>query len=98
MYLVGTLLINGALKVNNGNSQEHGLNLVRLAARNGFVPARSYLNQYCESKYRAASKAKIINNTDGPLVDFNGKKIKIDRKGVLTPIDAKLEFVNGEMY
>lgn len=95
MYLVGTLLINGALKVNNGNSQEHGLNLVRLAARSGFVPARSYLNQYCESKYRANSTTKSTSNLNGPLVDFNGKKIKIDRKGVLTPIDAKLDFING---
>lgn len=70
MYLVGTLLINDALKVNNGNSQERGLNLVRLAARSGFAPARSYLNQYCESKYRANSTTKSTSILNGPLVNY----------------------------
>ena len=32
---------------------------------------------------------------EGPLKDFDGKVIKISRKGLLTPIDAELKYENG---
>lgn len=36
-----------------------------------------------------------LKSKTGRLVDFDGKPIKIDRKGVFTPIDAKLEYKDG---
>jgi len=58
--------------------------------------ARTYLNQYCDARYRKSvvfDGEKFINK---PLTGFDGKRIKINKKGALTPVDAVLEYVDGE--
>lgn len=95
-YLVGELMLRGVLRPAVGDPEEHGLNLLCIAAKRGCPQARSLLNRYCETRYEVHMSGKDTScNRSGPLVDFDGVPIKIDRKGVLTPIDAILTCVDG---
>lgn len=92
-YIVGELMLRGALRPVVGDPEEHALSILCCAARKGNVQARALLNAHCIKRYEEevhASEAK-----SGPLVDFDGKPIKIKRTGVLTPIDAVLEYADG---
>ncbi len=95
-YIVARLLIDGVLKVSASDSTEHALTLMCTAANNGCIQARAYLNAYCEERYQEEYDDLPINEqSGGVLVDFEGKPIKINRKGVFTPIDAVLEYKDG---
>lgn len=96
-YIIGTMLLKNHLKVTSGNSEEHGLMLLRQSAYNGYVPARRFLDSYCTVKYKINVADKIIKSgkKGNFLTDFNGKRIKIKKGGVFTPIDAKLLY-NGK--
>ena len=61
----------------------------------GSIQARRRLNEYCRERYESKVDTSKISN-DGPLTDFDGKVIKINRKGLLTPIDAVLEYRDGK--
>lgn len=94
MYVIGSAILRGALRAVNCDSEEHALTLLQQAALNGSLQARSELNNYCNFRYKRNVQA--VENKNGPLIGFDGKKIKIDRKGLLTPIDAELSYVDGE--
>lgn len=95
-YIFGKMLIMNKLKTTKVDSIEYGLNLLCIAANKGFIPARNLLNQYCDIRYKSAFKKSLNAVTNKPLTDFNGKRIKLNRTGILTPIDARLEYINGE--
>ncbi|MEE0945477.1 MAG: hypothetical protein U0M42_01445 [Acutalibacteraceae bacterium] len=93
MYIVGSLCINECIKIRKINSIEYGADLLCYAANKGHIASKIALDKYCEKQYDKNFNKKIIVGKQ--LVDFNGKTIKINRKGLFTPIDAKLEYKNG---
>lgn len=97
MYIVGRLLFDGVVKLNGGNESNRGISLICSAARRKYPGARAFLNAYCQHRY--AEKFDNVTNPHavaGKLVDFDGKPIRIKRKGLFTPVDAVLENKNGE--
>lgn len=92
-YLVGYLMLKGVLKPVSGDPEERALSILCDAAQKGNVQARSLLNSYCVNRYSNTLQNKETKS--GPLVDFDGKPIVIKRKGVLTPVDAVLEYTAG---
>lgn len=96
-YSLAELLLSGAVHVSSGSSEEKALALLCQSADTGYLPARSRLNRICENKYQQQMAQAQESGTvrSGELVDFNGDVIKIDRTGVMTPVDAELAFVNG---
>lgn len=93
-YLMGWLVLNHAIRPNCPDPEEHGLVLVCKAANAGYLPARVYLNSFCQERDR--KKHEAAGPVTGPLVDFDGKPIKINRQGLFTPIDAVLSYENGQ--
>ena len=95
--IVADLLLMGVARTKNGSSEEYAMGLLRRAANAGFLPARSKLNGICEEKYRESvpPQSRTTDGRPAPLRDFEGEPIKIDRKGVLTPVDAQLECRDG---
>ena len=79
------------------NATEYALSLLCRSANRGCAQARSLLNTYCDTQYnyRFGNLSKAPN-PDGSLVDFDGSPIHIDRSGVFTPIDAKLDRCGDE--
>lgn len=96
-YIIAKLILEGFLKTTNSDSVEHALALMCHSANNGYIQSRSYLNAYCSSRYVTEfGKTEDNNKKDGKLVDFKGKPIHINRQGILTPIDAVLEYKDGQ--
>lgn len=93
-YLLGRLVLENAIRPNHPDPEEHGLRLLCAAANAGFLQARVFLNTYCQTRYR--KKRGIDTAPTGPLVDFAGKVIKINRQGVFTPVDGVLTYENGQ--
>ncbi|MBQ3528334.1 MAG: hypothetical protein IJA52_07280 [Clostridia bacterium] len=95
-YLVARLILDEILKPEAENSEEYALALLSRAANKGFLQARAYLNKYCRERYREKTGARFADRgCCGPLVDFDNKPIRVERKGVFTPIDAVLEYKGG---
>ncbi len=94
-YIVATLMLQNVLRPTSGNSKEYALEILRRLADNGDPSSRELLNRICLSKYENAICDNSALHISVGLVDFDGKPIKIDRKGLLTPIDAELKSVNG---
>lgn len=96
-YIVARLLLDGYLRTNiDNNDNKRALTLMCRSANSGFVQARAFLNAYCEDRYqKQISSCETDGKQYDSLVDFDGKPIKIDRQGVLTPIDAVLEREDG---
>lgn len=94
-FIVALLCLDGAVHAVNGNNEETALYLMRLSAEAGWIQARAFLNSYCEKRYQAACENLQVVESKGGLIGFDGKPIKINRKGILTPIDAVLENENG---
>ena len=92
-YIVGLLMFHGVLTPASGDREECALGIMCNAAKKGSIQARALLNSYCLSRY--SKKIKPTSAPNGPLVDFDGKPIKIRRTGRFTPIDAVLEYVDG---
>ncbi len=92
-YIVAKLLLDGVLTVQAQDVREYALSLMCSSANSGYIQARAFLNAYCEERYH--KQIDVPDPDKGALVDFNGKPIKINRKGVLTPIDAVLEYKDG---
>jgi len=66
------------------------------SAERGNAVARSLLNSICLQAYEETVGTAVSPHAGGPLADFDGKEIKINRTGVLTPIDATLTYENGK--
>ena len=95
-YLIGRLLVEGAIKNADGTDPiETGLYRLCKVAHNGFAPARVYLNKYCYQEYMDKVGTERTVPTNTPLVDFDGKRIRLKKRGILTPVDAVLSFVDG---
>lgn len=90
-YLVGKMLLDGTLKVRNKDPREEGISDLWYAATKGYPEARALLNRQMTAGNKAVHKAKA----DHPLTGFDGKRIRINKKGLLTPIDAVLEYADG---
>ena len=95
-YIISRLIFDGFLSVSQKDSQEFALVLMCTAANKGFVQARSFLNMYCDNRYKEKFKGLTLSHNVGPLVDFDGNPISIVRKGLLTPIDVVLEYKDGK--
>ena len=92
--IIGKFFLDGLLQLKSYNSTEYGLTLLCKAANNGYLNARILLNSFCDNRYKKSFSDSVIS-TNHPLTDFDGKEIKINRKGIFTPIDAKLEYKNN---
>ena len=96
MFIVAKLVLDSVLLVRNGDPEDYALNLMAKSARAGHLQARAYLNSYCQGRYeKEIEEINKLADEATPLTDFDGKTIKIDRKGVFSPIDAVLEFKDG---
>lgn len=96
-YLLGMLLITGRAKISEDDSVKYGLELIRIAAEHGCMEARAMLDKYYEEKYRTTmSEYQQRKDDKGPLTDFDGKQIKINRTGIRTPVDAQLKYIDGK--
>ena len=96
-FIVARLILDGVLKSSAEDQTEYALGLICSAANSGCIGARSFLNGYCQRRYNNDVLKNIEKNKNEKcLVDFDGEPIKIDRKGVFTPIDAVLESKNGK--
>jgi len=95
MYIIAKLAFDGYVMVSQKDRLEYALGLMCNSANRGFVQARGFLNWYCNLRYRVSFGNQTLSPESGPLVDFDGKPISISRKGLLTPIDAVLEYKDG---
>ena len=94
-YIVGRLILDGMISPTSGDREERALSYLHRAASLGSTQGRSFLNGYCLKRHESSISRKNNAPPLGPLVDYNGKTIKINKKGLLTPIDAVLEFREG---
>ncbi len=88
-FLVARLLLDGVLTVKDGSPVEYALGLMCTAANVGCIQARGFLNTYCQERYDEVRPADR-QYTGQELLDFAGKPIRINRQGLLTPVDAVL--------
>lgn len=95
-YIIATLILKGVIKPAVGEPEEHALSILRRLADNGDLSSRELLNRVCFSKYKQSDCSKVNVSNSERLTDFEGKLIKIDRKGVFTPVDAELKYENGK--
>ena len=93
-YWLGIWILTNRVKVVESDSVELGYSYLCCAANRGYMPARYFLDKTCEMRYKF-TKDESRANYMGPLLDFNGKEIKIACKGIMSPVDAKLEYING---
>ncbi len=94
--IVASLLLQGILRIEGENSEEHALKLLFGLAYKGEVSAREMLNRICLTRYGNAKRGHMSRADSEELVDFDGKPIRIERKGLLTPIDAELKRIDGK--
>lgn len=91
--LIGKMLLDGKLCPKNGSRIELAVNLLCRAARGGNIPARSQLLRLRRMRYEETRWND--RSVDGPLIGFDGKPIRINRTGLMTPVDAVLAYENG---
>ena len=96
IYLIGRFLMEGRLQVTAGDAFDAGMARLCQAANGGYAPARAYLDRFCATRYSGMVKAKLPTSKGGPLTDFSGRRIKIRRTGLLTPVDAQLTYADGQ--
>lgn len=94
-YLVGQLLLAGVLTCTNANTTEHALSLLCRSANAGYLPSRTLLDSYCAKRYESHRRHTRLRLKRDALVDFDGKPIRIRRRGWRTPVDAVLEPFDG---
>ena len=93
---IGLFLYNGLIDLSSSDPQSEGINLLYYSAKMGCLKARAILNRLCVERYQdKMGYESISSNSSGPLVDFEGKRIRIDRHGLFTPVDARLKYDNG---
>ena len=96
-YIVASLMMDGLIYKNSGNVKERARELLGSAAEKGCLPARTLLNRLCAEEYEALFPPKKRDPAApaGVLTDFDGREITIDRRGLLTPVDAVLTYEDG---
>jgi len=93
-YVIARLILDGILSPETEDRESHALILLCSSANEGCLSARGFLNRYCERRY--LDRFPVAPAPKGPLTDFDGVPIRIERTGLRTPVDAKLSYVNGE--
>lgn len=95
---IGSLYLHGNEKPDKGEADEEGKKLLMKAAEHGFTQAQSILDRICLEEYFRSISSRMVgrNPKKGELVDFNGKKIQINKTGYHTPVDARLVFEKGQ--
>ena len=93
-FLVAYLLMERVLTAHVEDQTGYALELMRMSANNGCAQARVYLDRYCQRRYEDRFGELRRPDGGGPLVDLEGKPIKVCRQGVFTPVDAVLEYVD----
>jgi len=93
-YLIGKFCLEGRIRSQEGDSIKKGTLLLCKSANSNYMPARVALDSYCNIRYNQNHWEE--KEYDGPLVDFEGKRIVIDCSGKMVPVDAKLEYKNGQ--
>ncbi len=92
-YILGSQLLAGRLATPSGNPVELALKTLVRAERRGSAQARGLINRLCDLRYRQNVSGDPAEPR--PLAGFDGKPIRVSRKGLLTPVDAVLTF-DGE--
>lgn len=95
-YFVGRMLLDGRLTCQSSDPEGLALTYIQAASQGGYMEARRFLNAYCLRRYQKAMDPADESPAPGPLVDFEGKPIRINRQGMLTPVDAVLEYKDGK--
>lgn len=93
MYVIGKMLLDGHLDTKTGSRIELAVDLLCRAAKRGDIPSRTLLLRFRQTRYRQTQEGN--RRAGGPLTDFDGKEIRINRTGLLTPVDAVLTYANG---
>lgn len=97
MFLFGRIILSDRELglYNIKRNEETAWKCIFDAAAFGSISAKHFMDQICKARYEEAfpRQEKAI---PGPLKDFDGDVIRIRRRGLLTPVDAVLEYKNGE--
>lgn len=96
-YLIAYLILHKVLAPCNGDAEMVALSLLHYLSKSGYGRAKMLLDQHCLLRYkrRFADSPSMQVNHDG-LVDYNGKRIRIKRKGIFAPVKAVLEQRKGQ--
>ena len=96
-FLFGKLMLDGLIKPKSGEPAEEARKLLFSAQQFGSLQARVLLAELCEEEYKSRfAKPAEEREEPHPLTDFDGCEFTIQRKGLFTPVDAVLEFVDGK--
>lgn len=97
LFIMAKLTLESALLPIKGNREQNAMKLLFRASEYGSLQARAMLTDLCMKRYEKDFQfVKDKSSAPHPLTDFQGNKITIQRKGLFTPIDANLEFVEGK--
>ncbi len=92
-FIVARLLLDGVIRLSAGDSVERALAIMCACANRGCIQARAYLNAYCARRYAGRYGSLFAGRrTTEALLDFEGVPIRVNRRGILTPIDAVLTY------
>ena len=97
-YYLGRMLLTGEYCLVSADKKklgkEYGWSLIISSALNGSQEAKHFLDIITSSAYekKYGKNDEFFKPLNGPLKDFDGKEIKINRTGALTPVDAVLEY------
>lgn len=95
-YWMGRLVLDGTIQPEGVDSVDHALKLLCVSANRGYLPARTFLNAYCDKRYRTHMRLRErMRPHEGQLLDFNGQPIYISCRGLETPVDAVLTHEGG---
>ena len=94
--IVADMMLHGTIvREQMADPKTFAIQMLLHNARQGDLHARNILNAYCIERYDAAVTSTVESRPAGPLVDVEGKRIKIKRTGLLTPVDAVLSYRDG---
>lgn len=97
IFLLAKMNLEGYVIPTKESKEDRAMKLLFQASNLGSLEARGLLNKMCRERYEQDFKLVKDRKTEPhPLEDFSGKVIRIERKGLFTPIDASLEFKEGK--
>lgn len=97
MFFVASIQLLGLGDDITEAERKRAMRTMQRLSRKGNMMARAFLSTYCNTYYdQTVNRDRKGNTVEGPLVDFDGKRIRIKRKGLLTPVDAVLTYENGK--
>ena len=96
MYTYGILLVSGREGADIPDRVDRGMGYIWSAERMGIKRGRKFLNDYCTARYNASFARKLQPIPPMPLVGFDGKRINLKKESRLTPIDIRLDYINGK--